>query len=347
MAPIPVRLALRRSLREVKYVHTVPVRKATGLVKAVYRQLERDFGLLAPPIGLHSVAPEVLAAAWTMLRESLVAAGVASRADKEIVATSVSRANTCPYCVEVHSMTLGSLGHGAVAAALGDPEATDLDEGTAALAGWAAGEIAAPPAGRSPEEIAELVGVAVTFHYLNRMVNVFLGPSPLPTKVPEGARATVLGLLGRFLRPTGNPIPGLALNLLPEAAAAPDLAWANENPRVQTAFARAARAVEQVPVPAAVRELVRAELVGWDGSPMGISRSWVAPLLVGLPIADRPVAKLALLTALASSQVDEAVIAEFRERHASDQILVEVVSWASLTAARALGARLPLVLAAL
>ncbi len=333
MAPTPVRLALRRSLREVKYVHAVQVRKATGLVKAVYRQLERDFGLLAPPIGLHSAAPEVLAAAWTMLRESLVAAGAASRADKEIVATSVSRANACPYCVEVHSMTLTSLG-GTESAA---PE----------LAGWAAGETATPPADRSDEEIAELVGVAVTFHYLNRMVNVFLGPSPLPTSVPEGARATVRTVLGRFLRPTGNPIPGLALNLLPEAAAAPDLAWASASPRVHAAFARAARAVEQVPVPARVRELVRTELVDWDGAPLGISRSWVTPLLVGLPIADRPVAKLALLSAMASSQVDESVIAEFLEHHPGDRTLVEVVSWASLTAARALGARLPLVLAAL
>lgn len=333
MAPTPVRLALRRSLREVRYVHAVPVRRATGLVKAVYRQLERDFGLLAPPIALHSAAPEVLASAWTMLRESLVAAGAASRADKEVVATSVSRANACPYCVEVHTMTLASLG-GTESAA---PD----------LAGWAAGEIAAPPSGRSSEEIAELVGVAVTFHYLNRMVNVFLGPSPLPAKVPDGARPTVLGLLGRFLRPSGSPVPGLALDLLPEAAAAPDLAWAAGSPRVRGAFARAARAVDQVAVPARVRDLVRAELLGWDGRPMGISRSWVTPLLAGLPVADRPMTKLALLTAMASSQVDESVIAEFSERHPDDRTLVEVVSWASLTAARALGARLPLVLAAL
>jgi AhpD family alkylhydroperoxidase len=331
MAPTPVRLALRRSLREIKYVHPVPVRRATGLVKAVYRQLERDFGLLAPPIGLHSAAPQVLAAAWTMLRESLVAAGAASRADREIVATAVSRANTCPYCVEVHTMTLDSLG-GAE---------------SAELAGWAAGEIATPPAGRSAEELAELVGVAVTFHYLNRMVNVFLGPSPLPASVPEAARATVRGVLGHFLRPTRNPIPGLALNLLPDAPAATDLAWANGSPRIRTAFARATHVVEAVPVPDEVRDLVCAELVGWDGGPMGVSRSWVAPLLTGLPLAHRPVARLALLAAFASSQVDDGVIAEFREKHPSDRALIETVSWASLTAARAIGARLPLVLAAL
>ena len=331
MAPTPVRLALRRSLREIKHVHAVPVRKATGLVKEVYRQLERDFGLLAPPVALHSAAPEVLAAAWTMLRESLVAAGIASRADREVVATAVSRANTCPYCVEVHTMTLDSLG---------GTESADL-------VGWASGEIAAPPTGRSAEELAELVGVAVTFHYLNRMVNVFLGPSPLPAAVPDGARAKVRSVLGRFLRPAGDPAPGLALSLLPDALPAPDLVWAQGSGRICTAFARATQAIDRAGVPGQVRDLVRAELVGWDGAPMGISRSWVPPLLVGLPLAQRPIAKLALLTAFASSQVDGSVIAEFREQYPSDLALIETVSWASLTAARALGARLPVELAAL
>ena len=44
---------------------------------------------------------------------------------------------------------------------------------------------------------------------------------------------------------------------------------------------------------------------------------------------------------------DDSVIAEFREQYPSDLALIETVSWASLTAARALGARLPVELAAL
>src|SRR3712207_2784190 len=106
MAPGLVRVALRRTLRDVKYVDVVRPRRgrlgvercwdgvrrggARGRVRAVERQVEGVLGVLAPPIALHSAAPEVLAAAWLVLRESLVADGTASRADKEVVAAAVS-----------------------------------------------------------------------------------------------------------------------------------------------------------------------------------------------------------------------------------------------------------------
>nr|ATV95642.1 alkyhydroperoxidase [Amycolatopsis sp.] len=110
MTPGLVRLALRRTVRDVKHVEAVRPRRAAGRVREVYRQLERDFGMLAPPIALHSPSPPVLAAAWLLLRESLVAAGVSSRADREVVAAAVSAANSCPYCAEVHAMAIGALG---------------------------------------------------------------------------------------------------------------------------------------------------------------------------------------------------------------------------------------------
>src|SRR5438094_461542 len=59
MAAGVVRVALRRTLRDVKYVEAVRPRRARGLVRDVYRQVERDFGMLAPPIALHSPAPAV------------------------------------------------------------------------------------------------------------------------------------------------------------------------------------------------------------------------------------------------------------------------------------------------
>ena len=75
----------------------------------MYRQVERDFGMLAPPVALHSPAPEALAAVWVILRESLVATGLAGRPGKEAVAATISLANSCPYCVDVHGATLMGL----------------------------------------------------------------------------------------------------------------------------------------------------------------------------------------------------------------------------------------------
>ena len=49
---------------------------------------------------------------------------------------------------------------------------------------------------------------------------------------------------------------------------------------------------------------------------------------------DRAVAKLALLTALASYQVDAEVVASARRACADDAALIELTAWASLAAAR-------------
>ncbi|MGW3959601.1 carboxymuconolactone decarboxylase family protein [Amycolatopsis sp. NPDC005003] len=339
MAPGLVRVALRRTLRDVKYVDVVRPRRARGLVRDVYRQVERDFGMLAPPIALHSPAPDVLAAAWLVLRESLVAAGTASRADKEVVAAAVSAANSCPYCVEVHGMALGSLGEPDAAAAIeaGDTGAIP-DRDTRALAAWARGE------GRLPSDVpagtaAEFTAVAVAFHYLNRVVSVFLGPSPLPEAVPAQARPKAKAVLGHLLKPGAAPPAGAALPLLP-AAVTDGPGWAPPGSTLAGAFARATAAIEAAgerSVPPGVRELVRREVKAWDGRPPGLSRAWAEPVLAELPTRERAAGRLALFTAKAAYQADAGV----RPEGMDDRALVELVSWAALTAAVAAGERLP------
>ncbi|WP_410649177.1 carboxymuconolactone decarboxylase family protein [Amycolatopsis sp. cmx-4-54] len=305
MAPALVRLALRRALREVRYVRPVPFGRATGLVRDVYGRLERDFGILAPPVALHSPSPAVLAASWVMLRESLVAKGETSRADREVVATLVSRGNSCPYCVEVHGMALDSLGRSSVASAIAegrpvtDPRAGSLSAGAR----------------------AELTAVAFAFHYLNRVVSVFLAPSPLPSSVPDSARAKAKAVLGRFLRPVEGASPGESLDLLPPGSG--DFGWANGNPVVADAFSRASSAFAALPVPSAVREVVERELSTWDGSSPGLSRSWVDAF-------DDLGVRLALVVAKAPYQVDDALIAA---AGLADRELIELVGWASFAAA--------------
>ena len=70
---------VRRSLAQIRYVSPVLPGDASGLVARVYDQAERDFGLVAAPLVLHSPAPQALAAAWLMLRETLLATGSAAR----------------------------------------------------------------------------------------------------------------------------------------------------------------------------------------------------------------------------------------------------------------------------
>jgi AhpD family alkylhydroperoxidase len=326
MVPTMVRLAVRRSLRDTRHVRVVPPRRARGLVARVYRQVERDFSMLAPPVALHSAAPDMLAASWMILRETLVAQGISARASKEAVATGVSLANSCPYCADVHGMTLDAI-----------PDADQSDR--AALVEWARGSGTAPGAPPfSPVEAPELIGVAVAFQYYNRVVNVFLRDSPFPSHVPESAKPKARQVLGRVLRPStnGGPRPGTSLDFLPPAPLPDDLCWARPNPIVADSFARAYAATEAAgarSVPASVREFIHSRLSDWDGQAPGISRSWT-DAVAGLPAADQAAGRLALVIALASYQVDDELVAAFRHTAPGDDALIELAAWASMAAAR-------------
>ncbi len=326
-------------LTQIRYVAPVRRGRATGLVAQVYRQLESDFGVLAPPVALHAPAPETLAAAWLLLRETLIVPGSASRTSKEAVATAVSMANACPYCASIHHSALGMLSAGAEDEALRPSEA-ELED----LVVWAMLE-QPPHLGGQPFPVAqgpELTGVAVLLHYLNRVVNVFLRDVPLPPGVPAFTLPLVLRVLNRAVLATSRRPhqPGRSLDLLPAASLPEDLRWTAGNETVAKAFAQACAAIDEAgrrAVPEAVRDLVLSNLVGWRGGPRGISRAWVEELVQGLPDGQRPAGRLALLVAFASYQVDAKVIAGCRAAGANDRTLVELSSWAAMAAARQLG----------
>ncbi len=328
-----VRAALRRQPARIRYVTPVPD-------QSIYRDVEREFGLVAPPITLHSPHPLALAASWVALREALIVTTSSSRQDKEVVAAGVSLGNACPYCVAVHSATLNGLAPGA-GRQLADGQLERIqDADTRRLAQWAHDtgrrELAQPAA--RPDHAA----VAVVFHYINRMVTVFLDDSPVPANVPAGARPLVLRTLGRFLRPAAvaRHVPGTSLSLLPPAPAPADLDWAAESPVLTDAFARVYANGDEIgrqTVPESVRALMAAELAAWDGRPRGISRAWVDTALLDCPAADRAAGRLALLIAFAPYQVDERVVAEFRTTDPRDATLIGLASWSSLAAARRVG----------
>ena len=331
--------AARRSLGQIRHVSPVPPRKAEGLVARVYAQTERDFGMLAPPVALHSPAPAVLAGAWVMLRETLLAAGTAGRAEKEVVAAATSAANSCPYCVSVHGAAIRGLARGAIPDQIAAGHAEEITDGRLReVACFARQSSQRFPQKSTPVGyIPELAAVAVTFHYLNRMVNVFLPDSLLPASAPSALGGAFLRVLGSVML-SPDAAPGASLSLLPAAPLPADLAWSAGEPRVAAALARAAAAMEEAgarAVPEHVREVVIEQLRNWDGRPPGPSPAWAGTLAAGLPPADRPAARLALLTALASYQVGPADVDDLRCR--GDEMLIGLTSWASMAAARRIG----------
>ncbi|WP_107501688.1 carboxymuconolactone decarboxylase family protein, partial [Streptomyces viridosporus] len=303
-----VRTMVRGSLKQIRHVTAVPPHEAGGLVADVYRRAGREFGILAPPLALHSPAPEVLAACWILLRETLLVEGRAGRAAKEAVATGVSQANECAYCVDVHRAKLQTLA---------GPDTAAL----AAVTDWARNLTTADGPSRTvpfaADHLPELLATAVTFHYLNRMVRLFLPDSPVPGAAPRAGRGPALRIVARAMRPdTGTTLTaGAALGLLPAAPLPAALAWARPEPSVAGALSRAVAGVDAAAerrVPEPVRELLHAELAVRDGMAPGPSRAWLEPLVAGLVPGQRPAARLSLLIALAPYQITDADVTAFR-----------------------------------
>jgi AhpD family alkylhydroperoxidase len=331
------------ALAQIRYVTPTRPRAADGLTAQVYRQMEREFGVLPPPVVLHSPAPEAMAATWLMLRETLLAPGLVDRAVREAVAEAVSVANACPYCVSVHSATLHGL--------LGGRASTD--ERVRDAAAWATESVerfTATSVSRipfTPDEAPEYAGVAVVFHYLNRMVNTLLEDAPMPPSAPRAGLGLVQHVLSSMIRSASRRIgpAGASLDLLPQAPVPEDLGWARRNLAITQAFARAADAIDRASsqsVPQSVRGLLQRELAVWDGRARGLSRVWVERPLAALPAYDRPAGRLALLVAFASHQVDATVVEAYRADRPDDADLVALASWAALSAARRAGSWLPM-----
>ncbi|MBB5084634.1 carboxymuconolactone decarboxylase family protein [Nonomuraea endophytica] len=317
------------------FLHISPVepKAATGLAAEVYRQQAADVGLARMPalMALSSV-PALLAATWSLLRESLMA-GPLSRTEREVVALGVSTANRCPYCVGAHTLFLHATGDHALAETLlagGRP----ADPRQAALYAWATGET------RDGPDAPELLGTALAFHFINRMVTALHTPDVLPgglqkTRLVRRAAGRTLARPARRLLP-----PGESLRFLhtPHAdapqprdaprAAAP--AWAHGSP-VGTAYAALTEVAGQGGALLTHPERVAEAVARWDGGHPPMGGSWLADALSGLPAAEAAPTRLALLAALAPYRITEGDVAAWPH---TDESLVRLLAFGAVTAVR-------------
>lgn len=329
----------------IKYVKPAETATIQGLTAQVYTQIKREMGMVPEPFTLHSPVPEILAGAWGIFRETMLT-GQIRRAIKEAVAAAVSESNRCPWCVDAHTIVLHAAGESEAARAIVDNAHHRLkDLQMHKMIEWASatGTPDAPVLANPPytsEEAAEVVGVAITFHYLNRMVNVLL----VETNLPRNAlmKSAMKRTLGWLYSGTAHKVsqPGASLEFLPDAPLPVDLLWAAPLPNVAGAFARFATVVEQagaLVLSPVARGLICKYVTAWQGEDMGLSRQWVDQAIHELSAKDQAAARVTLLTALAPHRVDASVIEAFRAHWPTDNELVSALAWASFTAARQVG----------
>jgi len=326
----------------VRYITPVAPNQAQGQLAAVYQQIRQELGLVSEPFTLHSPAPTLLAGFWSVFRASLLV-GTASRGAKEAVAAAVSDLNRCPWCVDAHTTMLYATGHQHTAQAiLSDGDRSHLPEDMRAIVDWAytsrtpgAPALAHPPF-RS-EQAGEFLGTALAFHYLNRMVSVFLTETFLPTMPWMRAASRRLG--GWLFAGMGRRT--FAASEADGAPALPtELQWMAQWPTVAHAFAAWDSIVEHLgtqALPETVRRLLDRTVGAWNGGEPGISRRWVEDAIAPLIDEERPIGRVAFLAALAPYQMDTSTMQEYMDLQPDHGLVVSAVAWASWRAARRIG----------
>lgn len=305
-----------------RFFTPAPPRAATGLVADVYRQLREDFLGPAPTFRALSVAPELLAATWALMREALLA-GDTDRVDREVVAAVVSRANRCRFCVDAHVTTLHALGEHELAETLA-AGGTPRDPRHAELARWAA-----TARGPSPYR-PEITGTLLAFHFINRIVSALLTPDLLPGGLQRfpAVRAAGGRLYARALREPRAP--GRALRF---AAAVPPPAWGGDSPAgIAYASLRHTAARGGDLLSETARRTVTGTVAWETGQHPDRPADWATDLVRDLAPADRVGARIALLAAFAPASIGAGDVGLWRLGHPSDADLVRLVAYGAITA---------------
>lgn len=311
-----------------RYTQPPSPASADSRVTEVFQQIAYDFGIHRPPtFVVLSSAPELLAPAWALMRESLIA-GPGGRTGKEVAAYGVSLANKCPFCVDAHTVLLHATGDHALAEQLArdeDPKTAEharlLDWGLASRVPGASVRPYPFPDGHAPGYL----GTALAFHFINRVVSALLTEQLLPGGA-QRLRA-VRSLAGRSLSRTVRraAAPGASLPLLDDCGPGPD--WAAGTPvgPAYAALRTAARAGAGLLGPGD-QDFVRRTVADWDGShPSAVLR--------GFPHRrERPGARLALLAALAPYRITDEDVAAWRGPERTDACLVRLVAYGAFAA---------------
>jgi len=90
----------------MSWIREIGPDEAEGELLRQYREMERQRGKLANILKVHSLRPSSLQAHLALYMDLMFAPGGLSRAQRELIAVVVSRANRCEYCVAHHAEAL-------------------------------------------------------------------------------------------------------------------------------------------------------------------------------------------------------------------------------------------------
>ena len=323
-----------------KFFSSATLANASGLTKEVLLQSQRDF-FINGTITSHAACPPLMAGMWMSGREIALTNQHLPAWLKKAMGAALSEVNKCPYCEDF----LLSLTHGAkqnnLANSLRKHEMESIDdELTLKRLQWTkasitrnAKELENPPF--SSEEMPEALGTLIVFNYTNKISDFTLDGSPVPSSLRSGA----LKFFGLELQESSelDLEHGASFYMLPKATVPDEFHWAGDNWLVADSLARWNQVVEDEinqALSKPVQQHIRENLQDWNGGQAPLSRRWVEEEVKDLKGVDRDKARLVLLIAKASYQIDDSIIEQVRQQGVIEADLVRLGAWGAYMGAK-------------
>jgi uncharacterized peroxidase-related enzyme len=175
------------------FIRTIPESEASGALAELYRRLAYPDGSVDASFKVLSLSPTLLAADAALYETIMYGESPLSRAERELLALTVSGLNNCERCVQHHSARYQVLRAGAGAS---DAPASERERALLRFAEQltrepstvTASDIdALRHAGLDDRAILDLCAVVAYFNYANR-VTLGLGVGPAEHSTGERAR---------------------------------------------------------------------------------------------------------------------------------------------------------------
>jgi len=332
----------RFATNSIRFLKIHKPSKAQGKLHKIYNQINKD-AILVAPFTLHASEPNLVAAVWSANRETMFY-GIVPRSYKEAIASEVARINECPFCVSVHTLVMQASGEEKASDTILHQTKNNIaNEQLRDIIAWSTSTrtpdaeiLKNPPF--TVEEAPEIIGSALTFHYLTRMVNIFIEGDLMPNMgivngiIRKGISQFMLkSLVEREL------IPGDSLQFLPDALLPKEFNWAKDHPHISQTFAGINAIMNQhieQTVSSTIIDLVQSHYDKWQGEDTGISRKWIKDATEGLSESEAIATSLMLLAGFAPYQISESDIETFRQYYPDDKQLLAVTAWGAWATVR-------------
>ena len=277
-------------------------------------------------------------------RESELVGNV-PREMKETIAACISQLNQCPYCVDAHTILLTAKGDNKTAQQITKKQYQNIENPkTRKMAAWALSTlspnsdlIANPPF--EDQEAPEVIGTAVFYHYINPLVTIFLGETPLPIPILRAPMKKIASRLFKkaVSRPTKS---GTSLFLLSERNLPKDLSWAKNSTSIAGAYGRLAAVItniEKTYVPVATRKTITQHVEKWSPEPHQKKTEWVDEAAEKADSLTEIATNLAYLTINQPYRMKKEIIDSFQKQCPHKNQLLAITAWASFMKAKKIG----------